>query len=655
MVRSPGACLLPLAFALVLAAGLAQGTEIVSKGNPAPANHISGVPTVAPISADGRFIAFVSLASNIVSGQTDGTLTADVFLYDVDSGTTVLVSHTPSSTTTTVNAASAGPVISADGNYVAFFSSSGVLVSGQSDANGTYDLFLYSRQDGTVTLVSHASGSPLTAGNGASSGAFFDSSLSSDGRYVAFESVASNLVAGQTDFNSAPDVFLYDRTTGTSVLVSRASGSTTTTGNGTSKEPRISTDGRYVVFRSTATNLVAGQTDANGGDDVFLFDRDTGTLTLVSHAQGSAVTAGNGTSQNPRISADGNYAAFTSAATNLVFGQTDPIASSSDVFLYQRASGGVALVSRSAASVTTVGNGSSNAPDLSADGRFVAFSSIATNLVAGQADTNGSLDVFLYDRTSLTTTLVSHAASSSTTTGQSWSQEPRISVDGSRIAFRSNAGNLIPGQTGSSGSNGNIFFWDRLTGVIGLASGSLGSATKTSNSDSYSQTPDADGSHIAFSSLSTDLVAGDTNRFQDVFLYAPFKPADFYTVTPCRLLDTRDPQDGPALTSGAVATVIVHGSCGIPATATSVSLNVTAVQATGSGQLTLFPGDQGQPPTSTIHYAAGQTRANNAILPLASDGAGTLKIAPFVEGGGTVHVILDVNGYFEPEAPTFFQ
>lgn len=653
MARNPGARWLSLVF--VLLAGHAQATEIVSKGDPAPANHISGVPTVAPISADGRFITFVSLASNVVSGQTDGTLTADVFLYDADSGTTALVSHTPSSTTTTINAASAGPVISADGNYVAFFSNSASLVSGQSDTNAANDLFLYRRQDGTVTLVSHASSSSLTAGNGASSGPFVDSILSSDGRYVAFESVASNLVAGQVDFNSAPDVFLYDRTTGTSVLVSRASGSTTTTGNGTSKEPRISADGRYVVFRSTATNLVSGQTDANGGDDVFLFDRDTGTLTLVSHVQGSAVTAGNGTSQNPRISSDGGYAAFTSAATNLVSGQTDPIASSSDVFLYQRSSGSVTLVSRSAASATTVGNDSSSAPDLSSDGSYVAFSSGATNLVTGQTDTNGSLDVFLYDRTSGTTTLVSHAASSSTTTGQSWSQEPRISADGSRITFRSNAGDLVPGQTGSGSSIGNIFFWDRLTGFIGLASGSLGSTTKTSNSDSYSQSPDADGSRIVFSSTSTDVVAGDTNGFQDVFLYTPIGPADFHTVTPCRLLDTREPQDGPALTSGAVATVVVHGSCGIPSTATSVSFNVTAVEATGAGHLTLFPGDQGQPPTSTIHFSAGQTRANNAIVALASDGTGTLNIAPFVDGGGTVHVVLDVNGYFEPAVVTLLQ
>jgi hypothetical protein len=112
-------------------------------------------------------------------------------------------------------------------------------------------------------------------------------------------------------------------------------------------------------------------------------------------------------------------------------------------------------------------------------------------------------------------------------------------------------------------------------------------------------------------------------------------------------VDTRQPADGPALASGITETWSLHGSCGIPATAKSVAVNVTVTQPTGIGYLILWAGDAPVPSSSVINFGPGQTRSNNAILGLAANADGTLKVQPGISGGGTVHVILDVVGYFE--------
>lgn len=154
---------------------------------------------------------------------------------------------------------------------------------------------------GTVTLMSPAGVPivpPVETGNGASAGQAAPAVASSNGRWIAFVSAATNLVPGQTDTNSANDVFLRDRVNGTTVLVSHQPGLLASTGNNVSDQPSISDDGRWVAFASTATNLVTGQTDGNFTRDVFLYDRTTGQLILLSHASASATTAANNTSEN---------------------------------------------------------------------------------------------------------------------------------------------------------------------------------------------------------------------------------------------------------------------------------------------------------------------------------------------------------------------
>src|SRR5439155_1754636 len=209
----------------------------------------------------------------------------------------------------------------------------------------------------------------------------FPPALSADGRFVAFVSFATNLVAGDT--NGATDVFVHDRQTGTTERVSVASDGTQ--GNAASAGAALSADGRFVAFHSYATNLVAG--DTNGATDVFVHDRQTGTTERVSVSSGG--TEGNGFSAAPALSADGRFVAFHNTATNLVAGDTN---GKTDVFVHDRQTGTTERTS--VASDATQGNGPSAGAALSADVGLVAFHGTATNLVAG--DANGAYDVFVH-------------------------------------------------------------------------------------------------------------------------------------------------------------------------------------------------------------------------------------------------------------------
>jgi Tol biopolymer transport system component len=373
------------------------------------------------LSADGRYTAFYSWATNLVDGDNNGT--ADVFVRDRQTGETRRVSV--ASDGTEGNGVSYQPSLSADGRYVAFRSEASNLVAG--DTNQTWDVFVHDRQTGETQRVSVASDG--TQGNGIS----YQPSLSADGRYVAFHSDASNLVAGDT--NGTADVFVHDRHTGETRRVSVASD--TTPGNDYSYEPSLSADGRHVVFSSFATNLVAG--DTNARVDVFVHDRQTGETRRVSVASGGG--QGNGDSYQPSLSADGRYVAFISVASNLVGGDTN---ATYDVFVRDLQTGGTTRVS--VASDGTQANNQSLQSALSADGRYVAFRSVASNLVAG--DTNGTYDVFVHDRQTRDTRRVSVASNG--TQGNNHSVDPWLSADGRYAAFTSYASNLVAGDTNGS-------------------------------------------------------------------------------------------------------------------------------------------------------------------------------------------------------------
>src|SRR5947199_269171 len=219
---------------------------------------------------------------------------------------------------TEANGASLSSALSADGRFVAFDSAATDLVA--ADTNGVSDVFVHDRQTGATERVSVASGGAQGDGSSGLIGFAFPPPLSADGRFIAFVSSATTLVAGDT--NGAADVFLTARQAGTTRLCSAGSGGGAHgTGHrrGFTLFPALSADGRFVAFQSAATNLVAG--DTNGATDVFVHDRQTGTTERMSVASGGA--QGNGSSAGPALSAAGRFVAFRSTATNLVTADTN--------------------------------------------------------------------------------------------------------------------------------------------------------------------------------------------------------------------------------------------------------------------------------------------------------------------------------------------
>jgi len=370
------------------------------------------------ISGDGRYVAFCSTATDLVEGDTNGHY--DVFLHDTLTGETVRVSV--ASDGTEGDGLSAIPTISGDGRYVTFYSSATNLVEG--DTNDAADIFVHDTLTGETVRVSVATDG--AEGNGDSE----RSSISGDGRYVAFNSTATDLVEGDT--NGHYDVFLHDTLTGETVRVSVASDGTE--GDWTSALPSISSDGRFVAFESDASTLVSE--DTNDSRDIFLHDTQTDETTRVSVAEDG--TQGNDSSFNSSISVDGRYVAFYSSATNLVEGDTNDI---NDVFLHDTQAGETVRVSVD--SDGNEGNGNSFLPSISRDGRYVTYYSVANNLVEG--DTNGAEDIFVHD--TLTGETVRVSVASDGTESNYISQLPSISRDGRYVAFQSEANNLVTGDT----------------------------------------------------------------------------------------------------------------------------------------------------------------------------------------------------------------
>ncbi len=462
------------------------------------------------------------------------------------------MSHKYNGKTTTGNGQSSMPVISADGRYVAYTSYATDLVFGFTDGNGNgvpgsaqysgVDLYLYDRVTESNTLISHVAGS-ATAGGNQTSGSFADNSeyrigISADGRYVTYFSLANNLVAGFVDKNgttptnnTGSDVYVFDRTTGQNTLVSRPTGLPLEGSNDSSYAPTISADGRFITYWSYGHNLVPGM-NAVQRRNVFLFDQQTGETTLVSHADGTTTLGGNGWSTTPGISADGNYIVYSSKATNIIAGQLDTN-NQYDVFLYNRLTDESTLVTRKHDSPTTTGDAlSDNAGPridrlISADGRFVAFHSHSSDLVAGFVDGNltgnQDADVYLYDRQTNAVTLLSHNTASATTSGNKWSFVNSISGDGRFVTYHSSANNLTP-MTGIINGNANLFMHDRLLDTTTLVSHGMSGPNASGDNSSQHAVSNADGSVIAFLSSAGNLVASDYNSKQDVFAYVTPPP-----------------------------------------------------------------------------------------------------------------------------------
>ncbi len=393
--------------------------------------------------------------------------------------------------------------LSADGQVIAFQSSASNLVAG--DTNGIEDVFVHDRATGLTHRVSvDSAGGQMDQ---SSAGYIEGASISGDGRFVAFSTDASDLVAGDT--NGGFDIFVHDLATGVTERVSVDSAGAEA--DFESYEPSLSANGQFVVFASAATNLIAG--DTNGVTDVFVHDRASGTTERVSVA--TSGTQGALDSYKPTISADGQVVAFFSQATTFASGDTN---NAPDIFVHERATGLTTCVSVDSAG--GLADGASDAPSISADGKVVAFESDATNLVAG--DSNGTTDIFVHERASGTTRRVS--VDSAGAQGAGSSSDPALSSDGRFVALRSSSDQLVPGD-----GNGvsDTFVHDCTTGLIERVS--VDSAGVEGNGVSYHPSLSADGQIVAYYSFASNLVAGDANVAHDVFVHSRCVDASWST------------------------------------------------------------------------------------------------------------------------------
>jgi len=366
------------------------------------------------------------------------------------------------------------------------------------------------------------------------SGHSYSPFISADGIYVAFESYANDLVAGDT--NPLSDIFVHDLPGGTTTLVSVDSAGAQDPIPSSSSSPSLSSNGRYVAFDSDA-ELVA--TDNNGLSDIFVHDRDEdedgiydeavpGGISTVRVSVDSAGNQANEASVDPSISADGRYVAFSSFATDLVGSDTN---GKFDIFVHDRdededgiydeaGPGEVSTVRVSVASGGGEANGDSNSPSISADGSYVAFDSDATDLVG--SDTNGKFDIFVHDLQTGTTTRVSVASGGGEANGHSYS--PSISGDGRYVAFYSEADNLVVNDLNVSA---DVFVHDRdadgngtydEVGGVSTVRVSVASGGGEEDGDSSAPFISADGKYVAFES-EANLVAADSGLFPDIFVY----------------------------------------------------------------------------------------------------------------------------------------
>lgn len=396
------------------------------------------------------------------------------------------------------------------------------------DVGGHNQIYLRDRTNSTTTLVSAESDG--TPGNGNSDGP----SISADGRYVVFYSEAVNLLPGPDGNSGNGDVFRKDLQTGDVVLVSASTGGTQGGSSSSPSQHAISDDGNLVVFQSGSTNLVGS--DTNGVVDIFVKNLTTSDLVRVN-VDDLGVEA-NSYSGTPSISGDGNYVVFESNATNLVLSDSN---AAQDFFRKNLNTQSVKLVNTDSSGTQANNQDYGSVTGISNNGRYVVFASAATNLVA--SDNNGIADVFLKDMNTDATTRVStdkngnEATCSDGTPGNCWSYSPAISSDGSLVTFTSGAKNLVPGDVNNITNNGQIFLKNITNGKVKLLTATANGAQALPNySSSEEPSISADGLFVVFRSDATNLVANDTNDNWDAFVKATTgsTPADppVNTVTP---------------------------------------------------------------------------------------------------------------------------
>jgi Tol biopolymer transport system component len=467
--------------------------------NGAEANDFS---FYASVSADGTHVAFQSRADNLVPGDTNGV--PDIFVHNLASGQTERVNVANDGAQANNHSFGEGNAISADGNLVVFRSAASNLV-GSADTNGTNDVFIRNRAAGTTQLVSVASD-----GAQANAYAFTPIALSANGDHVVFSSEATNLVPGDT--NGIRDLFLHTISSGTTVRIDVAADDTQA--DQPAGTAALSADGSVIAFASPATTLVADET--NAFENLFVVDRSLEPATPEAGPQLLTVcgaTEGNGRSftggwySGTYLSDDGRFVVFRSAADNLLAADTNDV---EDIFVYDRITG---LQER--VSIATDGsqaNETSRYAQISGDGRYVTFTSLADNLLGVGGDSNDSWDLFLRDRTAGTTVRVigSDTLFESPHTNSVPYAFPQYSMSDDATVFALN-----------SARTSQIRIFDRSEGSTTFITGVDGAVPddeETNSGRELAPVVSPSGRYISFYSFATNLVPGDTNGTLDIFV-----------------------------------------------------------------------------------------------------------------------------------------
>src|SRR3954447_3061405 len=493
----------------VFLADLTAGTvTLMSHAMSSPATTGNKGSLEAVLSADGRWVAFISSATDLVPGQAGNPYypDSDVLLFDRVSGATTLVASTREDLSGFENLS-----ISADGRYVVFESDASDIIPGQQGERGGNNVFLYDRVERTTRLVSHVSGSPTTGGGGSQRG------ISADGRFillagganlspglpattalVLYDRVADTLApvgSAPTAVLSADgkivayvggtSLYFYARETGVTTQV-EVSGTTTA---GSSSPPlSLSADGHFAAFLLS---------DPPGGYGARLAVCDRISRTTVM--EGRPVPQYGPSIDAFRISADGRLVVFAASAADAVPGQVD--ANTEDaVFVFDRTTGRTSLVSGAGGSPLTTGNGASGSPVLSANGARAVFWSRAADLVAGLKDLNGTADLFAYDVAAKSAQAVTRRAADLPSLSPALGGEAGdLSADGRLVAFVSASSHLVPGQVDTNGKE-DVFLYDRTTRTVLLVSRTRASAVTAAAGRSLPPAVSADGRYVAFSS-----------------------------------------------------------------------------------------------------------------------------------------------------------
>ncbi|BCA54611.1 hypothetical protein W02_17510 [Nitrospira sp. KM1] len=467
---------------------------------------LSGTPT-----QEGQFPFSVKVTGQGGSTTKDLKLTTlgSTFRASVVNATTTPGPVAEANGASGADARSFDPGISADGRYVVFDSAASNLTPGL-NPGGKLQVYLYDRLTGLVEMVSVSSTG--TPGNENS----IVATVSQDGNVVVFDSFANNLVAGDT--NGSRDVFVRNRAANTTVRISQLASGEAPCPNPNpdcnSFDPSISDDGSVIAFGSLR-QLAASDTDDEA--DVYLYTGST-TLTRLTPGVGGPPA---GLAGSPSVSGNGRFVAFASAKENLIAGDTaDGV---SDIFVYTVGTG--ALRKISSAPGGTAANGNNFGPSISGDGRFIAFSSEASNLVSG--DSNGFSDIFVVD-TNASTPAPKLIVNLALNQGDGDSIFPSISRDGKLLAFDTTATNYDAASPDTNGVR-DIYIVDRScsvdfgtppSGSCTFKRASIGSNNALGNNQSIFPALSGDGTYVAYFSDATNLIpdVGDTNGLRDAFV-----------------------------------------------------------------------------------------------------------------------------------------